>query len=168
MLNIIKSILSVYLIHSTFPRNARKSHGQKIATKLGKPWTWKECCDKRAHILIYEKNQCVQDAEFWALWASLESLFNLICGSEYGKAFRKIGQLIGYDIESFRGLVRPDHDAKRCNLQPEKINILHFILHRWKISCSLNEDEYGLPLLQLMAEVSLWNRFWPVYVRHGV
>ena len=77
----------------------------------------------------------------------------MIC-DKYGKAFRNICLLIGYDLNDLDASWG-HHDAKCFNLQPEEINILNFILHEPLLKETLNEDEFALPLSQLMAEVSL-------------
>ena len=62
--------------------------------------------------------------------------------------------MIGYDLNDL-DTSRGHHDAKCFNLQLEEINILNFILHEPLLKETLNEDEFALPLSQLMAEVSL-------------
>ena len=91
----------------------------------------------------------------------------LVICDKYGKAFRNICLLIGYDLNDLDASWG-HHDAKCFNLQPEEINILNFILHEPLLKETLNEDEFALPLSQLMAEVSLDEVLARVCKRRGV
>ena len=159
-------MINIYIFH-IYIYHVQLYIQQKIKKKCWKPLfiPIKIILWKKSIFLIYKKNQYVQNGAkrrmidrifgcFVPFWNHYFIWWWLVICDKYGKAFRNICLLIGYDLNDLDASWG-HHDAKCFNLQPEEINILNFILHEPLLKETLNEDEFALPLSQLMAEVSL-------------
>ena len=116
---------------------------------------------QKSIFLIYKKNQYVQNGAkcrmidrifgcFVPFWNHYFIWWWLVICDKYGKAFRNICLLIGYDLNDLDASWG-HHDAKCFNLQPEEINILNFILHEPLLKEALKK----------MSLLCLYHSSWP-------